>query len=289
MQVGERQPGVDDVFDDQDVSVLDRGVEILQDPDDARGVDSGPVARDRHEVDLAGKLDAAHEVGHEEDRALEDAHQEQARGPRSRAVISAPSSAMRPWSVASSIRICCDAGLELGSRACGPSRFPPRHDGIFPSRRGREARNRHDLVSSDDERPGLALRAGHLRVHEHILDLLPPAREPVARPPRAHVRPRVARRDQPLAPAHGPSSATGDALEPDAVVLPDRRRAAAEVEPRRSDGRVEERGERQAGSVRRSASFRRFASARGWSPGAAAGARSRIRPRFVSGFEESSR
>ena len=38
-----------------------------------------------------------------------------------------------------------------------------------------------DLVAADDERPGLALRPRHLRVDEHVLDLLAAAGEPVAR------------------------------------------------------------------------------------------------------------
>ena len=35
-QVLQRQAGVDDVLDDQDVAALDRGVEVLEDPHDAR-------------------------------------------------------------------------------------------------------------------------------------------------------------------------------------------------------------------------------------------------------------
>ena len=76
-QVGERQPGVDDVLDDEDVPALDRHVEVLEDADDARGVDARAVARDGHEVDLARDVDPAHEVGHEEDGALEDADEQE--------------------------------------------------------------------------------------------------------------------------------------------------------------------------------------------------------------------
>ena len=32
----EREPRVDDVLDDQDVAIGDRGVQVLEDPDDAR-------------------------------------------------------------------------------------------------------------------------------------------------------------------------------------------------------------------------------------------------------------
>ena len=69
----ERQARVDDVLDEQHVAVLDRGVEVLEDADDARGVGRRAVARDRHEVDLAGDLELAHQVGDEEHGALEDA------------------------------------------------------------------------------------------------------------------------------------------------------------------------------------------------------------------------
>src|SRR5206468_7293762 len=60
-EVGERQPRVDDVLDHEDVAPFDVDVEVLEDPDDARGVGRGAVARDRHEVDLAGHGDRAHQ------------------------------------------------------------------------------------------------------------------------------------------------------------------------------------------------------------------------------------
>src|SRR5512145_1298952 len=56
-QVGERQARVDDVLDDEDVPALDGDVEVLEDANDAGGVDARPVARDGHEVHLAGDLD----------------------------------------------------------------------------------------------------------------------------------------------------------------------------------------------------------------------------------------
>src|SRR5438094_251195 len=52
-------------------------VAVLEDPDDPGGVGRGAVARDRHEVDLAGHRDRAHQVGHEEDRSLEHAHEQE--------------------------------------------------------------------------------------------------------------------------------------------------------------------------------------------------------------------
>src|SRR5919197_3771303 len=76
-QVRERQPRVDDVLDDEHVAVLDVDVEVLEDADDARGVGRCAVARDGHEVDLAGHGQVAHQVGHEEDGALQHADQQQ--------------------------------------------------------------------------------------------------------------------------------------------------------------------------------------------------------------------
>src|SRR6266542_4922411 len=76
-EIGERQAGVDDVLQHEDVAVLDVDVEVLEDPDDPGGVASRAVARDRHEVDLARERDMAHEVGHEEDRALEDSDEQE--------------------------------------------------------------------------------------------------------------------------------------------------------------------------------------------------------------------
>ena len=76
-QVLERQPGVDDVLDDQHVAALDRRVEVLEDPHDARGLRRRAVGGDGHEVDLARHVDLAHQVGEEEDRALEHADQQQ--------------------------------------------------------------------------------------------------------------------------------------------------------------------------------------------------------------------
>jgi hypothetical protein len=72
----ERETRVDDVLDDQDVAVSDRGIEVLQDPDDARGVGRRAVARHRHEVELAVDGQAPHQVGEEGDRALQDRDQQ---------------------------------------------------------------------------------------------------------------------------------------------------------------------------------------------------------------------
>ena len=62
------------------------GVEVLEDPHDARGVGRRAVGGDGHEVDLARRRRCcAHQVGQEEDGALEHADQQQVACPRSRA------------------------------------------------------------------------------------------------------------------------------------------------------------------------------------------------------------
>ena len=53
------------------------GVEVLEDPHDAGGLGRRAVGRDGHEVDLAGHVDVAHQVGEEEDGALQHADQQQ--------------------------------------------------------------------------------------------------------------------------------------------------------------------------------------------------------------------
>ena len=72
LQVGERQAGVDDVLDDDDVAAVEGEVEVLDHLHFAgRGRALG-VARDGHEVerDVAG--DVPGEVGEEDERPFED-------------------------------------------------------------------------------------------------------------------------------------------------------------------------------------------------------------------------
>src|SRR3954454_11344572 len=76
-QVLQREAGVDDVLDDQDVAALDRRVEVLEDPNDPAGVRLRAVAGDRHEVDLDRDLDLAHQVAEEEHGALEHPDEQQ--------------------------------------------------------------------------------------------------------------------------------------------------------------------------------------------------------------------
>src|SRR5262245_7802447 len=75
-EVREREARVDDVLDDEHVTVLDVDVEVLEDAHHARGVSGCSVARNGHEVDFARHRYRPHQVGHEEDRALEHADEQ---------------------------------------------------------------------------------------------------------------------------------------------------------------------------------------------------------------------
>src|SRR5947209_19713722 len=89
-----------------------------------------------------------------------------------------------------------------------------------------DARHCDDLVATHDERPRLALRARHLRVDEHVLDLPAPTRQAVPWPPPPHSQPWQLGADHPLPPAHLPGDLDRAALEPEALVLAHRLRAA---------------------------------------------------------------
>ena len=71
------RPGVDDVLDDQDVLAGDVGVEVLEDPHHAGGLGARAVGRDRHPVHRRRCRAARAQVGHDHDRALEDADEQQ--------------------------------------------------------------------------------------------------------------------------------------------------------------------------------------------------------------------
>ena len=73
LQVVQRQARVHDVFDDEHVAALERGIEVLEQPDFAGGRRACRVARERHEVERHGHVDGAHEVGQEHERALQHA------------------------------------------------------------------------------------------------------------------------------------------------------------------------------------------------------------------------
>src|SRR5258705_13760335 len=68
-----------------------------------------------------------------------------------------------------------------------------------------DPRDRDDLVAAHDERPAFTVGARDLCVHEHILDLLRAAREPVSRTPSPYLKPSQARLDPPLPPLERPA------------------------------------------------------------------------------------
>src|SRR5438552_3187624 len=106
-----------------------------------------------------------------------------------------------------------------------------------------EPGNGDDLVSAHDEGPGLSVGTGDLGVDEHVLDLLAPPGEPVARPPASYLKPCQLRPDAPRAPAHFAVEVDGATLEPEAVVLAHGLHAAAEIDALRAFGRREQLGE----------------------------------------------
>ena len=110
----------------------------------------------------------------------------------------------------------------------------------------RRARDRDDLVPAHDERPRLAVGARDLRVDEHVLHLLAPPGEPIARAPRAHLEPGERRLDRPRRPSATRRGADRALLEPEPVVLAHRLDAAAEVDALRAGRRGEQLGERRA-------------------------------------------
>src|SRR4029077_12753189 len=97
-----------------------------------------------------------------------------------------------------------------------------------------EAGHREHLVAAHDERPRLPLGARHLRVDEHVLDLPPPTREPVAWLPSAHSKPSQVGTNSPLAPADLAGELHWPALQPEALVLAPRLGAGAQVGPPRA-------------------------------------------------------
>src|SRR5581483_3985930 len=94
--------------------------------------------------------------------------------------------------------------------------------------------HRDHLVASHHEGPAFAIRAGDLRVDEHVLDLPPAAGEPVAGPPSPYFKPRQLGLDAPAAPLDRAGEVDGPRLEPEALVLADRLHAAAEVDALRA-------------------------------------------------------
>jgi hypothetical protein len=71
-QVVERQPSVDHVLDDEDVTPRDREVEILDQSNLGLAAQGAVIPCQDDEVESVGDLDRPREVGQEDERALED-------------------------------------------------------------------------------------------------------------------------------------------------------------------------------------------------------------------------
>src|SRR4029079_6981550 len=75
LQVAQREPGVDDVLDDDDVASFEAAVQILQDPHLAGRPGPLPVARYRHEVHRHMRSHGPDEIGHEHEATLQDRYE----------------------------------------------------------------------------------------------------------------------------------------------------------------------------------------------------------------------
>src|SRR6266542_3369593 len=73
----QRRAGVHDVFHDDDFAARDVGGEVAHQPDVARGLGRRSGGGDLEKVQRYGRFEPLGEIAEEEDRALEDAHEEQ--------------------------------------------------------------------------------------------------------------------------------------------------------------------------------------------------------------------
>ena len=69
-EVVEREPTIDNVFDDDDIAPGEIDIEVLDDANDTAGLRCRAVGRHRHEVEFDGQRNRAGDVGHEHDCAL---------------------------------------------------------------------------------------------------------------------------------------------------------------------------------------------------------------------------
>jgi hypothetical protein len=75
----QREPGVDDVLDDEDMPALDRPVDVFQEADAAALVATaliGTVGRELHDVQRVRDRERAREIGQEHDARLEGRDQQ---------------------------------------------------------------------------------------------------------------------------------------------------------------------------------------------------------------------
>ena len=78
-QVRERTSGIEDIFDNNNVAVLNAAVDILLDLDDTRAASCAVPATDLHELELAFATQfpkGSREIAEEMDRAFEDSKQD---------------------------------------------------------------------------------------------------------------------------------------------------------------------------------------------------------------------
>ncbi len=74
-QVVEREAGVDDVLDDQDVPACDRHIQVLDQADRRTPAESPAVAGERDEFDRMREVDRTREIGDEDERSAEHRHE----------------------------------------------------------------------------------------------------------------------------------------------------------------------------------------------------------------------
>src|SRR4051812_48480921 len=263
-QIGQSQTRVDDVLDDEDVPALDIDVQVLENPDNSRGIRRVAVARDGHEVDLAWDRQLPHEIGHEENGALEDAHEEQvaARIVGGDLLAELGHAALEHIPLDQRLRDrllelgrthrCCSGAGRAGASAAWPAplslrglRKLLRHTADLYLGMLDEPGHRDDRVAAHDERPRFALGLGDLRVDEHVLDLLRAPGEPVTGLPASYPKASELGADAPPAPRHLVVEIDRAALEPEPLVLTHRLNTAAEVNALRPGGRREKLGERR--------------------------------------------
>src|SRR5436190_2573361 len=276
-QVREREAGVDDVLDDEHVAAFDVDVEVLEDPDDPGRIGRGAVARDLHEVDLALHREMAHQVGHEEDGALEDADQEQVAalvvGGDLRAELGDPRA--QRLLVDEDL---ADRALELGLAHSslvavipGASTRPGTATTSRPrTTRGHASRSDRGILASTNTSWTFLRRPASRSPGRQLLTLRPGSADSILHGPQ-----RTA-----------PSSATG------VCSSQTRSYSRTAVRPPPRSSRFEPvRSARSSSSLegRRSAARRRFCWAAGWSRSRSGRISSRIRPRLVPGLVESLR
>jgi hypothetical protein len=76
----QRQPGVDDVLDNDDVPAVKRRVEVLEEPHLARRGRACGITGERHEIERHLARNVAHEIGQEDEGAFQHRDQVQVVG-----------------------------------------------------------------------------------------------------------------------------------------------------------------------------------------------------------------